>query len=347
VPAKSSPLFSIIVPAYNVENYISECIESVLSQSFQDFELILIDDGSTDQTGKICDKYQKESAGRLPEDSKNQPQPSIVSQIGGKVNTSNAKPLVSVIHQQNSGLSEARNAGIARASGEYLILLDGDDYLESGALKAIKNGLETGLDLLRYQAQEVFTDGKIMKYQEVGFAATPGVAAFRKLARYHYTENAWLYAYRREFFVQNNFQYAKGCIAEDFGLTPLIIAKAKAVKAIPDICYSYRQREGSIMHDAAKLARRTADIEKQLGNILPKIAKILGAEPILHYLVVSFLTETVRQDQAEFLEIYQRAKKSGMLKYVHPASLRAVPRSLLLRFFPKIFYRVYRRSIAA
>lgn len=312
MPRKNNPFFSIIVPAYNVENYILECIESVLTQDFQDFELILVDDGSTDETSKICDKHAKE------------------------------KPQITVIHQANSGLSGARNTGIERASGEYLILLDGDDYLTSGALRAIKNGIEPGLDLLRYQAEEVFSGGKVIKYQEAGFGAIPGVRAFMELMRYHYTENAWLYAYRREFFIENKFEYAEGCIAEDFGLTPLIIAKAKTVKAIPKICYAYRQREGSIMHDEEKLVRRAADIERQLQKILPQIAKVPGAESILHYLVVSFLTEAARRDKADFLQIYRKAKDSGMLGYIHPGSLRAVPRSIILRYFPRLFYLVYR-----
>lgn len=309
---KNNPFFSIIVPAYNVEQYISKCINSVLQQDFQDFELILVDDGSTDKTSKICDKYAKEN------------------------------PQITVIHQANSGLSGARNTGIERASGEYLILLDGDDYLMLGALRAIKNGIEPGLDLLRYQAEEVFGSGKVIKYQEAGFGAIPGVGAFTELAQYHYTENAWLYAYRREFFIENKFEYAEGCIAEDFGLTPLIIAKARSVKAISEICYAYRQREGSIMHDEENLARRTADIEKQLQKILPQIAKVPGADSILHYLVVSFLTEAARRDEADFLQIYRKAKDSGMLGYIHPGSLRAVPRSVLLRYFPRLFYLVYR-----
>lgn len=312
MPRKNNPFFSVIVPAYNVEQYISKCIDSVLQQDFQDFELILVDDGSTDGTSKICDKYAKEN------------------------------PQITVIHQANSGLSGARNTGIERASGEYLILLDGDDYLTPGALRTFKNGIEPGLDLLRYQAEEVFSGGKVIKYQEAGFGAIPGVRAFMELMRYHYTENAWLYAYRREFFIENKFEYAEGCIAEDFGLTPLIIAKARSVKAISEICYAYRQREGSIMHDEENLARRTADIEKQLQKILPQIAKVPGADSILHYLVVSFLTEAARRDEADFLQIYRKAKDSGMLGYIHPGSLRAVPRSVLLRYFPRLFYLVYR-----
>lgn len=390
MPAKNNPFFSIIVPAYNVEAYISECVESVLSQDFQDFELILVDDGSTDHTGEICDEYQKAAAEspmaehqkstkiktQTAKTSKNHPQPSIASQISENVNISSAKSRILVIHQPNSGLSGARNTGVDAASGEYLIFLDGDDFLIPGALTAIKRGLGSGdasglkniseikgssnlkdnpkgdpesrnnlepsLDLLRYQAEEVFDSGRVEQHEEAGFGTLPGVEAFTKLARFHYTENAWLYAYRREFFVQNNFRYAKGCIAEDFGLTPLVIAKAKTVKAIPDICYAYRQREGSIMHDPAKLARRTSDLEHQLGIILPQIAKIPGSRPVLHYLVVSFLTEAAKHSESEFLQIYQKAQKSGLLKYIHPGSPRAVPRSLLLKYFPKIFYRVYR-----
>lgn len=311
MPKQNKSVFSVIVPAYNVENYIEECINSVLEQDFKDFELILVDDGSTDRTSEICKGYTRTSKVRY-------------------------------VYQENAGLSSARNTGVRHAIGEYLIFLDGDDYLLPEALKTIQDGLEPGLDLLRYQAEEVFEDGKTVEYKEAGFDKMSGVVAFRRLAHYHYTENAWLYAYRREFFIENKFEYAKGCIAEDFGLTPLIIAQAKTAKAIPEICYAYRQREGSIMHNPEKIARRTQDIERQLEIILPRIAEISGSEAILHYLVVSFLTEAAKRSQPHFLQIYQKAKNSGMLEYVHPASLKALPRSLLLKYFPKVFYRVYR-----
>lgn len=311
MPPKNNPFFSIIVPAYNVAAYLPECIASVLSQSWFDFELILVDDGSTDQTGAICDQSA-------------QNQPNLIT-----------------IHQPNSGLSAARNTGIVRASGEYLILLDGDDYLEPDALKTIHDALEPHLDLLRYQTQEVFPDGKKLRYAEAGFASTSGIKAFTELARYHYTENAWLYAYRREFFMEHGFQYAPGCIAEDLGLTPLILARAQTVKAIPDICYNYRQRTGSIMHDPAQLTRRTHDIMRQFEKILPEISAIPGTAPILHYLVVSFLTGAAQLSRSDFLRVYQDAKTSGFLRYIHPSSPKALPRALLLRYSPSLFYRLY------
>lgn len=313
MPVPSKLRFSVIIPAYNVEQYLVPCLESVLTQSFQDFELILVDDGSTDRTGKICDTYRQKFT-QVP---------------------------IQVIHQPNAGLSAARNTGIARASGEYLIFLDGDDYLTPGALAAIQNGLEPRLDVLRYQAREVFADGEQIDYAETGFATTPGVKAFPKLARYHYTDNAWLYAYRREFFVGNHFRYAVGCIAEDFGLTPLILARAQTVKAIAEICYVYRQRTGSIMHDTAQTTRHLMDMQKQLQQILPQIAEISGTQPILHYLVVSFCTGAAALDYATFMQVYREARQSGMLSYIHPANFKALPRALALRHFPSLFYRLY------
>lgn len=335
---ENKPLFSIIVPAYNVAEYLPQCIESILSQSFHDYELVLVDDGSTDRTGEICDQYQKSRASH----DRNQPHTPIISQIKKRVNSKVNSPLVQVIHQSNAGLSVARNTGVAKASGEYLIFVDGDDYLEENALKDIQNGLEPGLDLLRYQAQEVFTNGKKIRHEEKGFSTTSGIEAFKKLAHYYYTENAWLYAYRREFFISNNFQYAPGCLAEDLGLTPLIIARAKTVKAIPNLCYNYRQRSGSIMHDATKLSRRISDILKQFQHLLPEINQIPGTEPILHYLVVSFLSGATRLNRADFLKAYQSAKSARMLQYIHPTSLKSLPRSILLKHFPNLFYQLYR-----
>ncbi len=333
MPLENSPFFSIIVPVYNVERYLHECVNSVLSQSFQDYELILVDDGSSDDSGEICDDYERQQKSRVQHD-KNQSHTLIIPQIPEKVN-------IIVIHQQNQGLSATRNAGATKASGEYLVFLDGDDFLEPGALTAIHREIEPGLDLLRYQAQEVFDDGKTIRHEETGFATIPGVEAFNKLARYHYTENAWLYAYRTKFFRGNHFRYAEGCLAEDLGLTPLIITKATSVKSIPDICYDYRQRTGSIMHDQTKVARRMHDIMLQFHEILPEIAAIPHTETILHYLVVSFLTGATELERIDFLQIYQDSKRAGLLKYIRPASIKALPRSLILRYFPKMFYRIY------
>lgn len=307
--------FSIIIPAYNVADYLSTCLDSVLSQDFSDYEIILVDDGSTDSTSQICDEYQK-------------------------------NPKVHVIHQQNAGLSEARNSGVEVAHGEYLIFLDGDDFLTRNALTQIADALASyqhPVDLLRYQCQDLLPDGTTIPRTETGFSSMPGLAAFPLLARYHYTENAWLYAYRAEFFKSNHFAYAKGRLAEDFGLTPLIIARATSVAAIPYICYNYRQRPGSIMQDPAKLHKRVADSFAGLEYQLPLLV-LIGPQtaPITHYLSVSFLTLASTLPTPEFLQFYRRFTAAGFKKYIKPQSLRNIPRTFLLRHAPRLYRRFFR-----
>ena len=100
-----NPKISIIVPVYKVEKYIHKCIDSILAQTFTDFELILVDDGSPDNCGKICDEYAKEDS------------------------------RIVVIHKDNGGVSDARNIGISRANGEYIGFVDSDDYIDKDMYK--------------------------------------------------------------------------------------------------------------------------------------------------------------------------------------------------------------------
>lgn len=104
-----SKLFSIIIPVYNIEDYLTECIESVLVQKFSSYEMLLVDDGSTDSSGKICDIY----AAKYPE--------------------------IQVFHQKNAGLSEARNTGIRNSKGEYLVFIDSDDKIYPDSLRHLQN----------------------------------------------------------------------------------------------------------------------------------------------------------------------------------------------------------------
>lgn len=328
--------FSIIIPAYNVQDFLPACLDSVLSQDFKDYEIVLVDDGSTDNTGKICDEYQKSRA-KHDKNTTNPPSPTIVAQIDQNVNAK-----IQVIHQVNSGLSEARNSGVKVASGEYLIFLDGDDSLTPGALSKIATALAKftePVDLLRFQCQDLLESGKPIPHPEPGFSPMFGLAAFPLLARCHYTENAWLYCYRTDFFRSNHFTYAKGRLAEDFGLTPLIIARAASVAAISDICYNYRLRPGSIMRDPTKLYRRVADAMKGLEYQLPLLDKIDrgSTAPISHYLCVSFLTLASTLPTPEFLQFYRKFTAAGFKKYIKPQSLRSLPRAVLLRHFPRLY----------
>ena len=125
---------SIIIPIYNVEQYLRKCIDSVLNQDYSDYEIILVDDGSTDGSGAICDEYAS---------------PSFVNSLTRSV-------VIKVIHQKNGGLSTARNAGIKAARGTYLCFVDSDDYWEPNVLGGLMEQIERDkLDVLRFDYQNV------------------------------------------------------------------------------------------------------------------------------------------------------------------------------------------------
>lgn len=136
-----TPFFSVIIPIYNVEQYLCECVDSVLRQSFSDIEVILVDDGSPDNCGAICDDYQKRD------------------------------PRIRCVHKPNGGLSDARNAGIRIARGEYLLFLDSDDYWDDPeALRQLRTDLEasrTPADIGIFQAKLLYPDGSMQPDQGV------------------------------------------------------------------------------------------------------------------------------------------------------------------------------------
>lgn len=126
-------LISIIIPVYNVERYVSICIISILEQSFQDYEIILVDDGSKDRSGSICDEYREKDS------------------------------RISVIHKTNGGLSDARNAGLKQAKGEYVLFVDSDDYIGEDSLQSIAKCVESQTqrtDVMFLEAYKVFPDGQ-------------------------------------------------------------------------------------------------------------------------------------------------------------------------------------------
>lgn len=124
--------FSIIVPVYNVDKYLNRCVDSILNQQFNSYELILVNDGSTDNSGSICDDYA----------------------------LSNDK--ISVIHKDNGGLSDARNKGMATAKGEYIIFIDSDDYIEPEALEKFNHQLikSGNPDVMITLMKEIYDDSE-------------------------------------------------------------------------------------------------------------------------------------------------------------------------------------------
>ena len=233
------PKFSIIVPVYNVEEYIDDCLKSIKSQTFKDYEVIVVNDGTKDNSMDIVKNYD-----------------------------------VEIINQENGGLSSARNTGVKKAKGEYLIFLDSDDYIEKDLLKKINDSIKDNPDVVRFQIKEVYTDKEI-DFNEESFNTTNGVEAFNKIVKYHFIENAWCYAIKRSYYLENKYEFKKCTYHEDYGLMPLVIIKAPKVKSISYIGYNYRQRENSIMSskDYKKTIKKVDDFYNHYKYLVKEIDK--------------------------------------------------------------------------
>lgn len=227
--------FSIIIPVYNVQNYLKQCVDSVLSQDYHDYEIILIDDGSTDQSGVIVDAYAKNNCN------------------------------VSAIHQKNGGLSAARNAGLDMCTGDFVIFLDSDDYLSNNSLKTIDKITEKFFpDIIagygiRFSSKGEMTEGVPFRK---GMEEPISGKRFFKNALYQdrLSAAAQYYIYKRSFLEKNHLRFKKGLLHEDELWTPIVLYHATTVVDLKFRYYCYRcDNATSITRDPLKQQKRARD----------------------------------------------------------------------------------------
>lgn len=215
--------FSIILPVYNVEKYLTECVNSILAQTFKDYEIILVDDGSKDNSPTICDDFAK--------------------------NYSQVK----VIHKENGGQSTARNTGFDAACGEYVIFLDSDDFItDDNFFEDIYNKIqENNSDIVLYKYSKYFDNTKALDKCtfSLSFAEdiTDSDEMLEKLVRNDaYYGMAWIKAFRRKTAVDNNIEFDTNLVCEDMDWYFSLVLHADKISAIDKSYIAYRQREGSV-----------------------------------------------------------------------------------------------------
>ena len=301
------PKFSIIVPVYNTEKYLKRCLDSIKSQSFKDYEVIIVNDGSTDNSSDIISKYSYK-----------------------------------VINQENQGLSMARNNGVKASIGDYLIFLDSDDYIEKDLLKEINKSLSNNPDLVRYQIKEVFDNEDNINYEETPFDNKNGVDAFKFITNYHFVENAWAYAIKREFYLKEKFSFKKGAYHEDFGLIPLVIIKSKIVNSINYVGYCYYQRDGSIMNnnDYTKTKKKVKDIYEHYLYLVKEINKTsLDKTYFMSFISNSIILKITELKGTDYKVVLNKLKKDKVFDNLLSNSLSRRIKKVLLRISPKLYYR--------
>lgn len=218
-----SPLFSIILPIYNVEKYIDRCMNTILNEEFNDYEIILVDDGSTDSCPKLCDGY-----GAFSEK-------------------------IKVLHKKNGGLSSARNAGLSIATGKYIFWLDSDDYLPMGALNRLGEILyKNDVDILKFNYMRQPNNITIKSILKPGnYNRTQIEEVVIPLALKNTSEfimSAWSHIYKREFIKRNNLSFVseRQIGSEDYLFSLHAFLTANSLLAIEHVLYNYDYREGSL-----------------------------------------------------------------------------------------------------
>lgn len=209
-----NPLVSIIVPVFNVEKYLKECLDSILNQTYENIEVILVDDGSSDSSGKICDEY-------LKKDSR-----------------------IKVFHKTNGGLSDARNYGVENSNGEYIIFVDSDDYLSKYTLEfSIKEIKEQNAEILVFAMKREKKEKEILEYKKNIFNREEGIIELFKGNLYRFSACGKIYKSN----IVKKYQFPKGKIHEDQATTYKYFLEANKIVYIDYIGYIYYRRENSIL----------------------------------------------------------------------------------------------------
>ncbi len=261
-------LFSVIIPVYNVERYLKDCLNSVLNQTFVDWEAICVDDGSTDRSAAILEEY------------------------------ANQDNRIKVVVQENAGTAAARNTGLKAAQGDYIFFLDSDDWIQSHTLQTLSSQLN-GEDILCFSGTRFF---------EAENAYHPADQLTEKRyasGMDYYNENALLSrdfafvcvvlrVYKTSFLISNMLFFDDDVSYEDNLWVPIVLHCAASVNVIPDVLYIYRVRKGSKMQE--KSLARKKDMLKVANRLaaffIPKqgFDKTVVYRAITHHFQVVFLS---------------------------------------------------------
>lgn len=277
--------FSVIVPVYNVEKYLSKCLKSILNQTYGDFELILIDDGSTDNSSTICDQYESND------------------------------DRIKVIHKKNGGSSSARNEGIKYSSGDYIIFMDSDDYWASNDLlryvadntfgKKNRNIVAWGYEKVRDDNFECNQHIDIHKYN-INDDYKYLIKSNKIFA------SAWYFALPRIMFEGNDLFFEESVGTEDIEWFARVLLKMSNIIYLDGKFYAYRQREGSISNITTE--KTIKDLKNHINKIINMSSngkiEIYLAEQISNFYIVLSHYNNYKKELKYAKEIYPLSKSS-------------------------------------
>ena len=310
---------SIVVPIYNVEKQLIRCIESLLKQQTEklETEIILVNDGSTDNSGSIARKYAESNTN------------------------------VIYIEKKNGGLSDARNVGVKHCNGDYIAFVDSDDYVSDNLYMNLMQYMQEDYDMVKVKIAKVQENGDTISHNNSPeFEEKTGEEAFEILYKSDVmTEVAWAYLYKRSFYIDNSFEFAKGLYHEDFGLIPLMLLKAKKVASTNVGFYNYVQTENSITRGSETRKQKGAqDLLKHYDNMINVIERYRisdkSKENIKIYYTNCIILEVNNLSGKNRKEYIKQIRKRNMTKNIKVRNFKQLIKKIILNISIEMYLKI-------
>lgn len=311
---------SIIVPVYNAGIKLERCLESLVNQTEKDIEIIVINDGSTDDSEQIINKYVEKYS-----------------------------EYIKFYSKKNEGVAKTRNFGIEKATSNYIFFVDADDYIDTNTIKKLKPYMDDDVDIIKFKLQRVNEQGEILeKVDGPTFEKTSGQKAFDTLfSEDVLIDSPCVYIMKKELFIQNNFKF-KETYHEDFGLIPLILLKAKSFVSLPEYLYYYVQADNSITrnNDYEKTLKRVEDVIKHYDNAIIEINKMnlnkrTDENAKIYYTnaLILKMYELKEEDKNKYLS---ELKKRKLYKNIRARNLKQLIKKIILKYDINFYLKMRR-----
>lgn len=290
----NTPLISIIVPVYNVEKYLSKCIESILHQTYKNWELILVDDGTPDNSGKICDEYA--------------------------LNDSRIK----VFHKANGGVSSARNLGLEKASGNFIMFIDSDDWISENCLEISVDEInKDNLDALQFGFIEVFPEKENPKIKKT----TVILSGEEYIQTSSFNVSVWGGVYKKEIIDKYQLSFPTQLkLAEDQFFVLNFLKYTQRIKYLDIALYYYLQRTNSAIHTS-----KSNDMLISCEYLIKISQEWVSSKNYIDNMIIVFIIDMIKNDDISYNTLKQIYEKQNISK-IH-ANLKSVKIfSLFARF---------------
>ena len=322
---------SIIVPVYNTATKLKKCLDSLVNQTVKDIEIIIINDGSTDNSEEVIKEYIENYRKITQNESEK------------KCNTVK----IEFYSKENEGIAKTRNYGIEKANSDYILFVDSDDYIDEKLVEKLSKYIEQNIDIIKFKLQRVNENDEILeKTDGPVFENVTGQEGFNKL----YSQDVLLdspcvYLIKKELFEKNKLSF-KRTYHEDFGLIPLLIVSAKNMVSTPYYLYSYVQSSNSLMrnNDYNKTLKRIEDVWFHYDNAMKYIDKIelekTTKENIKIYYTNAVILKVYELQTKEQKEFIKEIKKRKMYKNIKARNLKQLIKRYLLKFNIKLYIKM-------